>query len=409
MTGSVHASSCGAVRVGRALDHQDLRAAVDRVVVRKRDVDGAVRPHDGRDAWSRLHSSGQTPSASPLISIGRRPGDPAILGLAEDDREDLADPAGGILLLGTDARPGHIHPVTLRARRARVRDHVRLVLEAHVLVADDAHRHRAVLLKPTLRVRRVEVHAVDAGVGLRDHDRVLRSSDPVDRARDVGVTLRVPGDRRVRASLGSVFVEERDLEERRCLVTPVRSTVERPGVSTVVVTGTGVVLAYEDVVRVERVDGDLLTCLRAERAVLGDARVRLPVAGELVAAALGAGDLDRRRPEPCARGSATERSGLVEERVHDARGEARLVPGCRGPPELDVESVTEHRIGDRRAARCRARQEHSARDQRDAKATDQQKTNMQLASQVPSLTSPRATVQFIGNLGESTKTDKTPK
>ena len=70
-------------------------------------------------------------------------------------------------------------------------------------------------------------------------------------------------------------------------------------------------------------------------------------------------------------------------------GEARLVSGCRGPARLDVESVTEHRIGDRRAARCRARQEHSARDQRDAKATDQQKTNMQLASQVPSLTSPR--------------------
>ena len=140
MTGSVQASSCGAVLVGRALDHQDLRAALDRVVVRERDVDRAVRPHE----WARrmvevaLVRTDAFGLAADLD--GCRPGDAAILGLAEDDREDLANPAGRILLLGTDARPGHVHPVALRARRARVCDHVRLVLEAHVLVADDAHR-----------------------------------------------------------------------------------------------------------------------------------------------------------------------------------------------------------------------------------------------------------------------------
>ena len=107
--------------------------------------------------------------------------------------------------------------------------------------------------------------------------------------------------------------------------------------------------------RVERIDGDLLTCLRAERAFLGDACVRLPVAGELVAAAFGTGDLDRRGPEPGAPGAATECSGLVKERVHDARGEARLVSCCRDPSELDVEGVTEHRIRNGRAARSQLR------------------------------------------------------
>jgi hypothetical protein len=144
-----------------------------------------------------------------------------------------------------------------------VRGDERLVVEDLVVVGDHAEGHRAVLLKTTLGIRRVEVGPVDGGVRLRDDDRVLRRCDVEDRARDVRTPVRIPGRGRVGADLSGLVVEERDLEERRRLIAPLRTAVEGPPDSAVVEADTGVVLPDEDVARVERIDGDLLAGLGA--------------------------------------------------------------------------------------------------------------------------------------------------
>src|SRR6187455_3430631 len=101
-----------------------------------------------------------------------------------------------------------------------------------------------------------------------------------------------------------------------------RTPVKGPRVAAVVESDARVVLADEDVLRVEGVDRDVLSRLGTEGAILGDATVRLSTAArELVAAALGARDLHSGRMEADTVGAALERSGLVQDRVHDARRE----------------------------------------------------------------------------------------
>src|SRR6476619_1782196 len=100
-----------------------------------------------------------------------------------------------------------------------------------------------------------------------------------------------------------------------------RTAVEGPRVAAVVESDARVVLADEDVLRVEGVDRDVLSRLGTEGAILGDATVRLSTARELVATALGARDLHRARMEADSVGTPLERSGLVQDRVHDARRE----------------------------------------------------------------------------------------
>src|SRR6476619_6437508 len=110
-----------------------------------------------------------------------------------------------------------------------------------------------------------------------------------------------------------------------------RTAVEGPRVAAVVESDARVVLADEDVLRVERVDRDVLSRLGTEGAILGDATVRLSTARELVAAALGAGDLHSGRTEGDTVGAALKGSGLVQERVHDARREHRRSRGAWCP------------------------------------------------------------------------------
>ena len=92
-----------------------------------------------------------------------------------------------------------------------------------------------------------------------------------------------------------------------------RAAVEGPGVAAVVEADTGVVLTDEDVARVERVDGDVLAGLGAERAILGHAAVGLTTTGELVAATFGARDLHSTRVEAGPVAPAPECPGLVEQ------------------------------------------------------------------------------------------------
>ena len=110
----------------------------------------------------------------------------------------------------------------------------------------------------------MEERSVEAGVRLGYDDRVLGRGDVEDRPCDVCVALGVPGHGRVRARFGRLLVEQRYLEEGRRLVAPMRAAVKGPGVAAVVEADAGVVLADEDVGRVERVDGDVLACLGAE-------------------------------------------------------------------------------------------------------------------------------------------------
>src|SRR5207249_1685165 len=89
-----------------------------------------------------------------------------------------------------------------------------------------------------------------------------------------------------------VAVEQLEFPERRRLVAPVPTAVERPVVPAVVEPDPGIVLGHDHLAVVEGVDCERLLRLGAQRAVLNDPDIDLAVSGELVLAALGARDLD---------------------------------------------------------------------------------------------------------------------